>query len=262
MVAARTSCTAIACSGLRRSTPLEVPVTPDEYEHHVAEVLRADGWSATVTPYVGDHGIDVIAERDGRRMGVQAKTWAGANRKVNAALVMTVYGAAAYADCGEVMIATDAAVLPDAREVAAKLGVQLRFVPADASPPSPAASRPAASSALTFGRVWTEHVTALQGRTLTRARGSSNEILSVDGAGITRRTSNGRVQRIDIEIFRWAIERLIRGETVTREEINENYDGRASSGIVLILSALPLFELVKLGSRQALRLVDGSQRSR
>jgi restriction system protein len=227
-------------------------VTPDEYEHHVAELLRADGWSATVTPYVGDHGIDVIAERNGRRMGVQAKTWAGANRKVNAALVMTVYG--------EVMIATDAEVLPDAREVAAKLGVHLRFVPADVSPPSPG-SMPATSAALTFGRVWTEHVTALQGRTLTRAGGSSNEILSVDGAGITRRTSKGRLQRIDIEIFRWAIERLIHGETVTREEINEHYEGRASSGIMLILSSLPLFEAVKLSSRQALRLVHGSLRS-
>ncbi len=232
-------------------------MTPDEYEHHIGALLRADGWEATVTPYVGDHGIDVIAERDRRRLGVQAKTWAGANRKVNAALVMTVYGAAAYADCNEVMIATDAEVLPDARRVAAKLGVQLLFAQARASPPPSAAGMPATGSALTFGRVWTEQVAALQGRTLTRAGGGSNEILSVDGAGITRRTSNRRVQRIDIEIFRWVIERLIRGETVAREEINEQYNGRASSGIMLILSSLPLFELVKLGRRQALRLVDG-----
>ena len=52
-------------------------MTPEEYEHLVAEVLRSEGWDAHVTPYVRDYGLDVIAERDGRRLGVQAKMYGG-----------------------------------------------------------------------------------------------------------------------------------------------------------------------------------------
>jgi hypothetical protein len=44
------------------------------------------------------------------------------------------------------------------------------------------------------------------------------------------------------------------GATVTREEINERYEGRASSGIMLILYSLPMFEPVKVGRRQAVQL--------
>ncbi|MGB0094080.1 MAG: restriction endonuclease [Solirubrobacteraceae bacterium] len=172
-------------------------MTPDEYRQHVADRLAADGWSTVVTPSVRDFGIDVLAERDGRRLGVQAKTWAGANRKINGELVMTVYGAAAYADCSESMIATDAEVLSGARRVAGKLGVQLMHVPA-----GDARTTPTEAAGWTFGRVRREQVEPLLGTTLTRPNGETNEILVVDGAGITRRTSKGRVQRIDIEIFR------------------------------------------------------------
>jgi restriction system protein len=106
---------------------------------------------------VTDHGIDVIAERDGRRLGVQAKTWAGANRKINSQLVMTVYGSARFHDCAEAMIATDADVLPDARQVAAKLGVEIRYVAASPRPPLPpsrslSALRSAGSGAATSPR--------------------------------------------------------------------------------------------------------------
>jgi restriction system protein len=93
----------------------------------------------------------------------------------------------------------------------------------------------------------------LAGTTLTRTNGTANEILRVDDGGIERRSSNGRTQRIEIEIFRWAIERLLRGATVTRDEINVRYPGRASSGIMLILSQIPLFESVAVGRKQALR---------
>lgn len=234
-------------------------MTPDEYERHVAAVLAAEGWKTTVVGRVGDHGIDVIAERDGRRVGVQAKTWDGANRKINGRLVMTVYGAAAFHDCPEALIATDAAVLPDARQVAAKLGVEIRHLPARSLRTGGLAA--AEPPGLTFGYVWTEHVAPLAGRTLTRENGSSNEIVAVDGGGITRRTSNGRIQHIEIEIFRWAIERLLHGATVTREEINEQYEGRASSGIMLVLSSLPVFEPLKLHGRQAVRLSQSPRRT-
>lgn len=62
-------------------------MTPEAYEHHVAAILRAEGWRAEVTPYVRDFGLDVIAERGTSRLGVQAKMYAAA-RRVNGRTVM------------------------------------------------------------------------------------------------------------------------------------------------------------------------------
>jgi restriction system protein len=56
----------------------------------------------------------------------------GEMRPINAQMVMHLYGAAAYQDCSEMMIATNGRVLDDARQVAAKLGVEIRHVPAPA----------------------------------------------------------------------------------------------------------------------------------
>ncbi len=232
-------------------------MTPEEYEYLVAEVLRSEGWDAHVTPYVRDYGLDVIAERDGRRLGVQAKMYGGANRSISVETVMLTYAAAACADCEEAMIATDSGVLENARKVADKLRVVIRALEATAQPrtiPPEVADGGRATQGLSFGEIWDTHFVPLAGRVLIRANGSSNEILKVDHAGLVRRTSTGRTQTIRIEIFRWAIEKLLRGETVSRDEINQNYPGRASSGIVLILSSIPIFDTIDVAGKQGIRI--------
>ena len=232
-------------------------MTPEEYEHLVAEVLRSEGWDAHVTPYVRDYGLDVVAERDGRRLGVQAKMYGGANRSISVETVMLTYAAAAYADCGEAMIVTDSRVLDDARQVADKLRVALRVVSAITSPraaPPEACDPKPARAGLSFGEIWDTHFVPLAGRVLIRPNGTTNEILKVDHAGLVRRTYDGRIQTIKIEIFRWTIEKLLRGEAVSRDEINQHYPGRASSGIALILSAIPIFDTVNVAGKRAVRL--------
>ena len=152
------------------------------------------------------------------------------------------------------MIATNGRVLDDARRVAAKLGVEIRYVPVPASVAQRVNPGPAEQSELNFDRVWEEQVMPLAGQVLTRANGTTNKILAVDWTGITRRTSHGSIGMIDIEIFRWTVERLLKGEVVLREEINDQYPKRASSGVVLVLSALPLFTTVKVGGKSGLRI--------
>jgi hypothetical protein len=234
-------------------------MTPEEYEHLVADVLRREGWDAQVTPYTGDFGVDVVAVLGTSRLGVQAKMYGGANRSINAETVMLTYGAGAYADCSEFMIATDSQALASAVKVAAKLGVEIRNIPAvkplvaDPTTASVSTDTPLLSS-LSFGEIWAKYVAPLAGTTLSRDNGKTNEILTVDDAGLTRRTSTGRAQRIDIEIFRWTIEKLLHGETVSRDDINQHYAKRASSGITLILTAIPLFEATALGGQQGTRL--------
>jgi hypothetical protein len=227
---------------------------PEDYERHVADLLRGEGWEVTLTPYMRDFGIDVIAERDGVRLGVQVKMFAGANRLIGHPDVMQTYGAAAYADCAGAMIATDARLSADAQQVARKLSVEVRVVPVPEH-----RFTLSDGAGLTFGRVWQEQIVPLTGRELRRANGTTNRIISVDGAGVTRLTSKGKRQSIKIEVFRWAIERLLRSETVTREDINTICVGRASSGVVLILSQLPVFEVFTSDRGIALRLAEKAE---
>ena len=49
--------------------------------------------------------------------------------------------------------------------------------------------------------------------------------------------------KIKIEIFKQAINKLLTDGFITRDYINQNYVGRASSGIILVLSQVPYFKL-------------------
>lgn len=234
---------------------------PVEYEHHVAEILRSEGWLADVTPPASDMGVDVIAERSGNRLAVQAKMYGGSTRRVNAATVMELYGAAAYAKCEQAMIATDGDLLPEARKVAEALGVQVRLIPRapeGASKPRTGSHRPPGNGR--FDRFWNEQVKGLEGKTLTTGAGRTNSIESVDESGLTRLSSSGKRQHIGIEIFRWTFERLSEGRKVTRAEINDRYPKRASSGIVLVLASTPSFRVTMVAGQMALEMADDGDR--
>ena len=231
-------------------------MTPTEYEHLVASVLEAEGWRVQVSPPQRDFGLDIIGEKDGHRLGVQAKMY-GSGRPINAQIVTQLHGAAAFQDCDTAMIATDGRVLQDAAAVATKIGIEVRIIPAvhrTSTDQSKVGSIGRAEE--TFDEIWTDHVMPLEGHVLTRPNGKTNEVVSVDWSGIRQRSSQGNVRSIDIEIFRWTIERLIDGETVSRSEINAQYPKRASSGIMLVICSLPMFESVRIGSKTGVRRVD------
>jgi hypothetical protein len=212
-------------------------MNPAEYEGLVADTYRAEGWEVRLTPMSNDYGVDVFADRGDQRLAIQVKMYGG-GRKVNRAMVMQLYGAAAYFECTSAVLATDGELLPDAMEVADKIGVVVRAV--RATPPQTA--RPASPTSPNFDSVWQRYITPLEGLTLRRPDGSTNVVLKVDWTGIRRRTSNGREQFIEIEVFRQVVSRLLEGGTLSRADINDQYAGRASSGIFLILAQVPLFE--------------------
>jgi restriction system protein len=51
-------------------------MTPAEFETFCAEQLRLAGWTARVTMQSRDQGVDVVAEKDGRRVVLQCKLYA------------------------------------------------------------------------------------------------------------------------------------------------------------------------------------------
>lgn len=215
-------------------------MTPREYEAAVAAHYASQGYETELGAGTSDWGVDVFATRGREKLASQAKMYGATTRSVNREQVMQLHGAAAWFDCTGAVIATDGRLMPDAEAVARKLGISiLRLQGTGIAPPTPR-RRTRASD---FSSVWEQHVMPLAGRTLVRADGSRNEIVAVDWAGVTRVTSKGNRQLIKVEIFRLAIERVLAGESVSRDWINQMYPGRASSGIMLILAQVPLFEV-------------------
>jgi hypothetical protein len=232
---------------------------PEQYEHHVAAVLRSEGWQTTVTRRSRDMGVDVVAERTGQRMAVQVKLYGASSTKVNAEHVMCLHGAAAYADCDRAMLATDGTLSSEAMAVAEKLGIEVRRVPAIDDPSGGFVS--SSADGLSFDRIWERYVEPLAGRELIRSAGKTMQILEVDGSGIRRVTTGGTTQRIAIGTFRWVIDRLLAGEIVTRQEIHDRNARQVSSGVMLILSNVPLFELVTRDGLKAIRMRPGGRTS-
>jgi len=213
-------------------------MTPSDYEQFVCRHFIKKGYTADVTPPTNDYGIDVVASKDGETIGIQAKMFGRTGRKINRQMIMELHGAKDYYGCHKAVLVTNGQVLETASTVAEQLGIEIVFL----EPVEEVASLRTTRTGDCFEIIWENYIKPLEGRTLVRANGKTNTIVSVDWSGVERITSNGETGTIKIEIFRWAINELLSTGSITRKRINDEYAGRASSGIVLLLSNVPFFE--------------------
>ncbi|HQQ94654.1 MAG TPA: restriction endonuclease [Bacteroidia bacterium] len=214
-------------------------MTPKQFEELVCEHFRRKGYEAETTSYSNDYGVDVFATKGKEKIAVQAKMYGRGTRKINRQMVMELHGAKDYFDCSKAVLATDGVLLPDALEVANKLKIEVLNI--NDSAPLPTVKK--TNSDNTFDEIWEKYIIPLQGKTLTRESGETNEITKVNWSEIERITSKGNKGKIKIEIFKQAINKLLVDGSISRDYINQNYIGRASSGIILILSQVPFFKL-------------------
>lgn len=215
---------------------------PGEYEAHVGRYFEQLGYSVEVSRQTGDYGVDVFAKRGDERIAVQAKMYGHTARRINRQTVMELHGAKDYFDCTKAILATDGQLLPDAQQVADKLGIEVLHIAAERVDPQVYTQEEVRTvGAVTFDHVWEQYILPLRGMTITAASGRSNHIVDVDWGGLTRVSSRGNQSRIGIEVFRSTVDQLLRTGRVTRDEINQNYLRRAASGVVLVLAQVPFF---------------------
>ena len=50
-------------------------LSPQEFENWVARLMRIQGFKSYATKFSGDYGVDVIAEKDGWKIGIQVKKY-------------------------------------------------------------------------------------------------------------------------------------------------------------------------------------------
>jgi restriction system protein len=101
----------------------ETTMTPEDYEHHCAELLRRGGWEAAVTGMPGDQGVDIMAEQGDISLAVQCKLLF--SRPVGNKAVQEAHAAADYAEASYAAVVTNAAFTRSAEVLAEKLGVLL-----------------------------------------------------------------------------------------------------------------------------------------
>ena len=75
-----------------------------EFESFVCEMYKRMGYSAEVTKQTGDQGLDVIAERNGNRIGIQAKCYSGT---VGNSAVQEAVAGKNYYHCDKVVVITN-----------------------------------------------------------------------------------------------------------------------------------------------------------
>lgn len=228
-------------------------MNPQEFEELVRDHYRQSGYEANTTSYGNDYGVDIFATKGNEKIAIQAKMYGNTTRKINRQMVMELHGAKDYFDCIKAVIATDGQLLPDASEVARKLGIEILYINAlsstveESSTVESTASESgiAETSGLSFETIWQQYIMPLKGQTLYRENGDSNLIVNVDWSGVERISSNGRKKRIKIEIFKLTVKKLLDDEYISRDYINQHYADRASSGVILILRQIPFFSATK-----------------
>lgn len=93
-----------------------------EFERYCADCLLKKGFTkAEVTSGSGDHGVDIIAEQNGIRFGIQCKLYQG---QVPNKAVQEAYTGASYYDCDIAVILSNSELTKQAKEEARKLRVK------------------------------------------------------------------------------------------------------------------------------------------
>ncbi len=93
-----------------------------EFEAHCARVLQSHGWQATTTAATGDQGADVIAEKKGHRVVLQAKLY---NSPVGNKAVQEAHSAKFHYKASAAVVVTNSSFTASAQQLAQSTGVHL-----------------------------------------------------------------------------------------------------------------------------------------
>jgi restriction system protein len=98
-------------------------ISPQDYEHLCADLLRKAGWDAEVTGQSGDQGVDILARQDDVSIVLQCKLYFG--NPVGNKAVQEAHAAAGFADADHAAVVSNRDFTTSAQQLARKLGVLL-----------------------------------------------------------------------------------------------------------------------------------------
>ena len=207
-----------------------------QFEYLVGEYLKKEGFETEVTPGVGDWGVDVFAEKEGKRYAVQVKMYGDCKSKVNRSMIMELYGVMHYFDCQGAMMIYNGRIMPDAVKVAIKLGIQLIYLDQHLLDcPFPENETEAAS---TFEIIWNDICNLVDNR-IVNSRGTSYQIVDVTDGDITYINQAGHQMREKSDIFRKIVAYICRYGSIQQCQMRGEFGTYASAFITTVFSNIP-----------------------
>lgn len=222
-------------------------MTPDEFEKSVALYYKNLGYNIKLTAKSNDYGVDIVAENDDDRIAIQVKMYD--NREINYKEVMYLYAGAKHYDCNHSILITSGAISQKAKDEAQKFNIDIieYWSPSEnlIKPESENVAKlgefkdKKGDEGINFSTTWNKYIFPLRGKTIYTITGKKNKITNVNWSGVERISSNEKYSIINIAIFKQCFHMLIEDGSITRDEINHLYPGRASAIIFAILSNIP-----------------------
>jgi restriction system protein len=100
----------------------DADMSPAEFEHYCAAVLREMKWKARVTQASGDQGVDIVADKRGARIVVQCKKY---SKPVGNRAVQEIVAGIAHEDADRGVVVATSDFTPAAHALAASNRVLL-----------------------------------------------------------------------------------------------------------------------------------------
>lgn len=100
-------------------------LSPFEFEHYCAGIMKKEGWDALVTQASGDQGVDVIASKDNLRVVLQCKKYTSA---VGNKAVQEIAAGQLHQQADHAAVVTNATFTSSAKQLASTTGVRLLHV--------------------------------------------------------------------------------------------------------------------------------------
>ena len=213
------------------------------FEFLAGEYLKKEGFETEVTPDVADWGVDVFAEKEGKRYAVQAKMYGDCKTKITRSMMMELFGVMHYFDCQGAMLIYNGGIMSDAKNVAEKLGIQLIYLDQhqleELQP-----KYPIDETADKFDAVWND-IHKLEGQTIYKTPSTYYTIESVTDGDITYTNKNGNRHRESVDLFHRIIARIFSYGCVEQSQLRGEFDTYASAFITTILDHVSILEVTK-----------------
>lgn len=205
------------------------------FEFLAGEYLKKEGYEVEVTQGVADWGVDVFAKKDGIRIAVQAKMYGDCKTCITRRMMMELYGVMHYFDCQRSMMIYNGRIMPDALQVAEKLGIQLVYLDQHRLDQLlPEVSLEETSD--TFNTLWQE-IRQLEGNTIVNNRGTSYIILKVTDGDITYTNQKGNRYRESADLFRRILARVQSYGSIQQSQSRGEFGTYASAFVTTVFSA-------------------------
>lgn len=93
-----------------------------DFQDHISNLLEQKGYKVTKTPKTKDYGIDIIAEKFGKKVGIQCKRY---KENVGASAIRDAHSGSKYYNCGEAWVITNSGYSKEAIKSSTKLNVKI-----------------------------------------------------------------------------------------------------------------------------------------